>query len=85
MATLNKVVRVPLAGGLIGLMLTSPSRALNSTIDRYNKEGWTVKYFQTHRTTNALVFLAQLVVLCLTLFLWTFGAGYLVLLEKEMD
>ena len=79
----NKVVRVSLSGGALGLLLTNPRRALDKTIEEQNSRGWNAVYFAEHRTSNLFVLLLQFIVLVLTLFLWTFGAGYMVLFEKE--
>ena len=40
-------------------------------------------YFTPHVETNLLVAILRLVVLVCTLFLWTWGAGYLILFERE--
>ena len=79
----NKVVRISLAGGLIGLLTTNPRRALDETIDKQNQDGWNAIYFMPHRTSNLLVALLQIVVLICTLGLWTWGAGFMVLFERE--
>ena len=78
----NKIVRISLSGGLIGLLTTNPKRALGNVIDKYNQEGWNAVHFTEHKQTNFLVFMFQILVLLATLGLWTFGAGYLVLFEK---
>ena len=83
MVKVNKVVRIALAGGIIGLLTTNPRRALDQRIDKENQEGWTATYFITHSETNLFMFMLRLLVLFLTLFLWTFGAGYLILFERE--
>ena len=79
----NKIVRVALAGGILGLMFTNPRRALENRIRKENADGWNAVYFSTHTETNAFVWFISIVLLFLTLFLWTFGAGYLVLFERE--
>lgn len=81
----NKIVRIALAGGLIGLLATNPRRALERTIEAHNREGWTCIYFTSHATTNALIFILQILVLLLTLGLWTWGAGYMVLFVRDAD
>ena len=83
MAKVNKLVRIALAGGIIGLLTTNPRRALDQRIDKENQEGWTATYFITHSETNLFMSMLRLLVLFLTLFLWTFGAGYLILFERE--
>lgn len=79
---MNRIERISLSGGLIGLLTTNPRRALDNALDRANADGWEAVQVIPHRTTNALVFAAQLTVLLLTCGLWTWGAGYLVLLRK---
>jgi hypothetical protein len=83
MAKVNKVVRIALSGGIIGWLTTKPRRALDAVIDKHNQDGSNAIYFAEHRTTNIFVAILQYLVLFLTLFLWTFGAGYMILFEKE--
>ena len=79
----NKVVRLSLSGGLIGLLTTNPRRALDNRIDKENQEGWNAVYILPHHDTNLFAALLRILVLFLTLFLWTWGAGYLILFERE--
>ena len=83
MAKVNKVVRIALSGGIIGLLTTDPRRALDQRIDKENQEGWTATYFISHSETNLLMIVMRLVVLVCTAFMWTWGAGYLILFERE--
>lgn len=73
---LNKVVRISLASGVIGLLATNPRRALEDRIREENDEGWNAVYFLPHKETNILAVVCQLIVLILTLFMWTWGAVY---------
>lgn len=79
----NKIVRVALSGGLLGAMTTNPRRALEKCIAQHNNEGWRCHQVLPHTTSNAAVLLLQLLVALCTLGLWTFGAGYLILFERE--
>ena len=79
---MNKVVRIALSGGIVGLLTTNPRRALDARIDKENQEGWNAIYFVPHTDTNLLVATLRLVALFATLFLWTWGAGYLILFER---
>ena len=83
MAKRNKVVQINLMGGLIGLMATNPRKALDDRIDTENKDGWNAVYFMPHRDTNLLVIVAKILVLIATIGLWTWGAGYMVLFERD--
>ncbi len=80
---INKVVRISLAGGLIGMLTTNPRRALDKRIENENKDGWNAIYFMPHKETNLLVSILQIVLLVVTLGLWTWGAGYFVLFERQ--
>jgi hypothetical protein len=80
----NRVLRVALMGGLLGAIFTNPRKALEDNIDTANQQGWNAIHIDAHATTNLFVWLLQLLVLMLTLGLWTWGAGYLVLLEREV-
>lgn len=79
----NKIVRVALAGGLIGAVTTNPRRALERCIEQHNNEGWRCHQILPHSTANLFVAVVQLVVLLCTLGLWTFGAGYMLLFERD--
>ena len=79
----NKVVRISLSAGLIGLLSTSPRRALETQIEKENKEGWNAIYILPHVETNLFAAILRLMVLCVTLSLWTWGAGYLILFERD--
>ena len=83
MSKKNKVSRISLMGGLIGLLSTNPRKALEDEIDKANQEGWSAIHIEPHTTTNLFVWLLQLVVLFLTLGLFTWGGGYLILFEKQ--
>ena len=80
----NKVSRISLMGGLIGAFVTNPRKALENEIDKANQDGWSAIHIMSHRTTNLFIFLLQIAVLVLTLGLFTWGGGYLVLFEKEV-
>ena len=80
----NMVTRVSLMGGLIGALATNPRKALENEIDKANREGWNAIHIEPHITTNLFVWILQLLVLALTLGLFTWGGGYLVLFEREV-
>ena len=55
MSRINKVVRISLSGGIIGLLTTNPRRALDARIDQENQDEWNAVYFIPHTDTNLLV------------------------------
>jgi len=83
MNTENRIEIVNLQGGLIGLLLTNPQRALQKATDEANRQGWRVHQVMEYGNRNLAMVGLQLLVLALTLGLWTWGGGYLLLLEKQ--
>ena len=85
MNKVNKVLRISLAGGIIGLLFTNPRRALEKAVNDANASGWNCHQILPHGERNLLVVLLQVLVLLLTLGMWTWGAGYILLLERSPD
>ena len=83
MQKINKMVRIALSGGIIGLIFTNPKRALDNMIEKQNQDGWNAIYYTRHNESNIIMILIQWLILICTLGFWTFGAGYLILFEKE--
>ena len=83
MAKINRMERVSLPGGIIGALMKNPRTALERKIQELNNEGWNCHQILHHTSTNILIWILRTLVLILTLFLWTFGDGYLLLFEKE--
>ena len=79
---LNKVDRISLSGGLIGLLFTDPRGALDSNIMKNNSNGWECHQIFPHSSDNLFITILQTVVLIITLGIWTWGAGYIVLYKK---
>lgn len=81
--SVNKIVRISLAGGIIGSTFTNPRKALEEHIRKENLQGWRAVHFDHHRDNNALMSLLRLLTLIFTGGLWTWSPGYLVLFERE--
>ena len=84
MAIINQISRISLAGGIIGAFTTNPRAALEKELNRANEERWTAVQITSHSTTNIFIAILQYIVLFLTLFLYTWGGGYLILYQKEI-
>jgi hypothetical protein len=80
---LNKIVRVALPGGWIGAIIINPRKALEQTIQKHNAAGWNCHQIIYHATHNLVIMFLQALLLVVTLGMWTFGAGYLLLFEKD--
>jgi hypothetical protein len=85
MTKINRIERVALSGGILGLIFTNPRNAIEKKIIALNEEGWNCHQIIPHATRNFMVFIFQLILLFLTFFLWTFDSGYILLFEKEIN
>ena len=80
----NRVIQVNLAGGILGMLSMNPRKTLEKRIQKANADGWSVVQVEPQGTANLVMMVLQLIVLLLTLLLWTFGGAYLVFLEREV-
>lgn len=80
---MNKVIEVPLTGGLIGLFVASPHRALHNAVARENAEGWRVVQVIPAASGSIFYFLLRNLLLLVTLFLYTFDPGFYIFLERN--
>jgi hypothetical protein len=81
--TMNKIVNVTLTGGIIGLLSASPQNSLNDIIKKENDNGWIVIQVIPAASGNIFLFIFRLLILILTLFLYTPVDGYYVIMEKN--
>ena len=79
----NKVVNVPLAGGILGALGSSPMSRLNNAIKDANAEGWSVVNVIESKSGNLLLTIWRFILLVITLFLYTTSNGFYVIFEKE--
>jgi hypothetical protein len=80
----NKVVRVNFAGGLLGLVFGSSRGKVEAVVQKHNLEGWNVAEVIADNPNLALI-LVRLILLIITLGLWTISSGYLFILEKPSE
>lgn len=78
----NKVVNVTLTGGLIGLFGASPQNSLNNRIKKENANGWRVIQVIPADSGNIFLTIFRLLLLVITLFLFTTANGYYVIMER---
>lgn len=81
MEKINKVVRVNFAGGLLGLIFGSSRGKVESVVQKHNADGWNVAEVITDNPNLALI-MVRLLLLVVTLGLWTISSGYLFIMEK---
>lgn len=80
----NRILHVKLAGGLIGLLTSNPKTALEGAIQKANTEGWQVVQVIDDNTGNLIVWILRLIILLVTLTLWTPANGYFVVLQRDI-
>ncbi len=81
MNRINKVTRVNFAGGLIGLIAGSSKGKIQKAIMDENADGWNfVEYIPDQ--PNLIIYVLRLMLLMLTLGLWTISTGYIFVFEK---
>ena len=79
----NKIDEITFIGGLIGWLAVNPKATIDNRVAEANKAGWTVVNIIPGNEQNALLRLLRIVVLVVTLGLFTFGDGVYVIFEKE--
>lgn len=80
----NKVIRVNFAGGLFGLVFGSHKGKLQKEIDEHNKNGW--NYVDSlPDDPNLILIILRLILLTVTLGIWTLGVGYILIFERPRE
>ena len=80
----NKVVRISYSGGFIGLLIGSSRGKLEAILQEHNKDGWILAEVVPDNP-NLIIWIVRLLLLVLTLGLWTLSNGYLLILEKPVE
>ena len=78
----NKIVKVRLMGGIIGLF-SSPKDRLENEMKSANAEGWRTVQIIPQGSGNILVIILRLILLLMTIFLFTLAQGYYIILERS--
>lgn len=79
----NKVVRISYSGGLLGLLFGSARGKLEKLLSEHNKAGWNLAEVVPDNP-NLLIWVVRIIILVLTLGLWTLSNGYLLILERPV-
>ena len=80
----NQVERITYAGGLYGLIAGSSKGKLQTKIEEMNAKGFNLHFIHAE-SLNALHLLFRLLILALTLGIWTLGSSELLIFEKRSD
>jgi hypothetical protein len=81
----SKVDEVSFVGGLYGLLFTSPKRSIESRVKKGNDAGWRLVQMHASSGSNLLIWLLRLLLLIMTLGIFTFSDGMYLVFEKEID
>ena len=79
----NSLARVSFTGGLIGLTAGSQFGRLQKGILAENKKGWNLAEV-IPENRNLIVWVFRIVLLILTLGLWTLATGYILVFERPV-
>jgi hypothetical protein len=82
MAKINAVERINYAGGLLGLFFGSSKGKLGAKILDMNSQGWNLHLIHQEQL-NLVWLMVRLIILLLTLGLWTIGNSELLIFEKD--
>ena len=81
----NKVVRINYSGGLLGLLFGSARGKLEKVLEDNNRSGWNLAEVIPDNP-NLVILIVRLIILTLTLGLWTLSTSYLlIILERPAD
>ena len=78
----NKVERIRYSGGLLGLLFGSSRGKLEDVVKAQNQEGGNL-HFIHQDSPNILIWIFRLLILLLTLGLWTTGNSELLVFQKD--
>lgn len=84
MSKINKIERISYSGGLYGLLLGSAKGELQSKVDEMNQRGWNLHFIHKDEF-NLIHILLRVLLLCLTLGIWTLGSSELLIFEKDKE
>lgn len=80
----NKVVRISYSGGLLGSTFGSARGQLEKVLEQHNKDGWNLAEVIPDNP-NLVIWAIRVIILILTLGLWTFSSSYLLILERPTN
>jgi hypothetical protein len=78
----NKVVTITLWGGLLGLFASTPKQKIAKAMAKENLNGFRTVQIIEAASGNILLWLLRLIILFLTLFIYTPANGYYITFEK---
>ena len=82
MKKINKIERLNYSGGLLGMIFGSTKGKMQNKVSEMNNQGWNLHFINTDQP-NLLIWIIRLLILVLTIGLWTIGSSEILVFEKE--
>jgi len=82
MKKINKIERLSYSGGLLGMLFGSTKGKMQDKVSEMNNQGWNLHFINTDQP-NLLIWIIRLLLLGLTIGLWTIGSSEILVFEKE--
>lgn len=84
MAIRNQIERIQYSGGLLGVLFGSSRGKLQTKVEQMNDAGWRLHFIHPDNP-NVLIWILRVIILVITLGLWTIGNSELLVFERELD
>jgi len=82
MKKINKVERLTYSGGILGMLFGSTKGKMQDKITEMNNQGWNLHFIHNDQP-NLVIWIIRLLILLVTLGLWTMGSSEILVFEKE--
>ena len=82
MKKINKVERLTYSGGIIGMLFGSTKGKMQDKISEMNNQGWNLHFIHNDQP-NLVIWIIRLLILTVTLGLWTIGSSEILVFEKQ--
>ena len=82
MKKINKIERLNYSGGLLGMIFGSTKGKMQNKVSEMNNQGWNLHFINSDQP-NLILWIIRLLILVLTIGLWTIGSSEILIFEKE--
>ena len=82
MKKINKIERLNYSGGLLGWIFGSTKGKLQNKVSEMNDQGWHLHFINADQP-NLILVIIRILILVVTIGLWTIGSSEILVFEKE--
>ena len=82
MKKINKVERLTYSGGIIGMLFGITKGKMQNKVSEMNNQGWNLHFIDNDQP-NLVIWIIRLLILTVTLGLWTIGSSEILVFEKQ--